>query len=102
MECVCRRDPTWVASFGHGTWGMRGDLDKLSTPERLERMLVMSELRRTHLVERIQAIKALHAKLTPEQQRVFDAAAISSPHRHRHHHPRHHSWTTVGQGSAGR
>jgi periplasmic protein CpxP/Spy len=70
---------------------MRGDLDKLSTPERLDRVLAMSELRRTHLVERVQAIKALYSQLTPEQQRLFDAEAMISPHRHRHHHPRRHS-----------
>jgi hypothetical protein len=41
---------------------MRGDLDKLSTPGRLDRVLAMSELRRTHLVERVQAIKALYSR----------------------------------------
>ena len=71
--------------------GMRGDLDKLSTPERLDRVLAMSELRRTHLVERVQAIKVLYAQLTPEQQRVFDAEAMPVPHRHGHHHPHHQS-----------
>ena len=70
---------------------MRGDFDKLSTPERLDRMLAMSELRRTHLLERAQAIKALYAQLTPEQQRMFDAEAMPRPHRHGHHHPRHQS-----------
>lgn len=42
--------------------GMRCDLDKLSTPGRLDRVLAMSELRRTHLVERVQAIKALYSR----------------------------------------
>lgn len=70
---------------------MRGDFEKLSTPERLDRMLAMSELRRSHLLERAQAIKALYVQLTPEQQRVFDAEAMPRPHRHGHHHPRHQS-----------
>lgn len=70
---------------------MRGDFDKLSTPGRFDRMLAMSELRSTHLVERVQAIKALYSQLTPEQQRVFDAEAMPLPHRHGHHHPRHQS-----------
>jgi len=89
---------TFAAATQHGArrsgmerQAMRGDLDKLSTPERLDRMLAMSELRRTHLVERVQAIKVLYAQLTPEQQRVFDAEAMPVPHRHGHHHPHHQS-----------
>ncbi len=87
---------TFAAATQHGSrhpglerQTMRGDFDKLSTPERLDRVLAMSELRRSHLLERAQAIKALYAQLTPEQQRVFDAEAMPRPHLHGHHHPRH-------------
>jgi len=52
---------------------MRAEFDKLNTPQRLDRMLAMSEMRRTRMLERSQAIKAFYAQLNPEQQKVFDA-----------------------------
>lgn len=52
---------------------MRGEFEKLNTPQRLDRMLAMSELRRTRMLERTQAIKAFYAQLSPAQQSVFDA-----------------------------
>lgn len=64
---------------------MRAEFDKLSTPQRLDRMLAMSEARRARMAERAQAIKAFYAQLTPEQQGVFDAEAM--PDRRRGHHP---------------
>ena len=63
---------------------MRSEFEKLNTPQRLDKMLSMSELRRTKMVERTQAIKAFYGQLTPEQQSVFDAEAL--PNRHREHH----------------
>lgn len=62
---------------------MRGEFEKLNTPQRLDKMLAMSELRRAKMVERSQATKAFYAQLTPEQQGVFDAEAM--PDRHRGH-----------------
>ena len=63
---------------------MRGEFEKLNTPQRLDKMLSMSEQRRAKMVERTQAIKAFYGQLTPEQQSVFDAEAM--PNRHREHH----------------
>jgi hypothetical protein len=62
---------------------MRGEFAKLSTPQRLDKMMAMSEARRAKMAERAQAIKAFYAQLTPEQQSVFDAEAM--PGRHGHH-----------------
>ena len=63
---------------------MRGEFEKLNTPQRLDKMLAVSEMRRAKMVERTQAIKAFYDQLTPEQQSVFDAEAM--PNRHRAHH----------------
>lgn len=52
---------------------MRGEFEKLSTPQRLDRMLAMAEARRARMLERSQAIKTFYAQLSPEQQKVFDA-----------------------------
>ena len=52
---------------------MRAEFDKLNTPQRLDRMLALSETRQAKMLERSQAIKAFYAQLNPEQQKVFDA-----------------------------
>ncbi len=64
---------------------LRGELENLDTPQRLDRMLAMSEARRAEMAERAEAVKTFYAKLTPQQQKVFDAEAM--PMRHRDHHP---------------
>jgi len=67
---------------------MRDEFKKLNTPQRLDKMLAMSELRHGRMVERSQVTKAFYAQLTPEQQAVFDAETTSDRHRghgrHRH------------------
>jgi Spy/CpxP family protein refolding chaperone len=66
---------------------MRGEFAKLTTPQRLDKMLAMADQRHARMAERAQAIKTFYAQLTPEQQSVFDAEAM--PGRHggeRHHH----------------
>ena len=52
---------------------MRAEFDKLNTPQRLDRMIALSETRQAKMLERSQAIKAFYAQLNPEQQKVFDA-----------------------------
>lgn len=69
---------------------MRDEFAKLNTPQRLDKMLAMSEQRRARMIERSQATRAFYAQLTPAQQGVFDAEAM--PGRHRgHDHRRHQS-----------
>jgi protein CpxP len=65
---------------------MRGEFEKLNTPQRLDKMLAMSELRRAKMLERTQAVKTFYAQLTPEQQTVFDAEAMPDRHREQHQH----------------
>jgi len=61
------------------------EMAKLSTPERLDKM---QTLRAQHMAEmsaamdkRAQATKALYAVLTPEQQKLFDAAMMHGQHQ---------------------
>ena len=68
---------------------MREEFAELSTPERLDRMQAMAEVRRAGTAERAEAIKAFYAQLSPEQQRAFDAEAMPSRQRGRHHRHRH-------------
>lgn len=67
---------------------MRDEFEKLNTPQRLDKMLAMSEVRRARMVERALATKAFYAQLSAEQQAVFDAEA--KPGRHRGHAGKHH------------
>lgn len=73
---------------------MKAELAKLSTPERMDRMLAMSDMRRARMVERAEAIKAFYAQLSAEQQGIFDAEAMPkrrAGHRHHHNQLRHSS-----------
>lgn len=66
---------------------MRAEFAKLNTPQRLDKILAMSDLRHAKMLERIQATKAFYAQLSPEQQSVFDAQAMPGRHGgHDHHH----------------
>lgn len=83
---------TSASQFGAGNQrldrkAMRDEMQKLSTPERLDKMQAMAEQRQARMLERSKAIKAFYAQLTPEQQSVFDAARmLKGPHGHRHGH----------------
>jgi hypothetical protein len=68
---------------------MRAEFEKLSTPQRLDKMLEMSEVRRAWLAERAEAVKAFYGQLTPEQQQVFDSQAMPGRHGGHHAHRRH-------------
>jgi len=73
--------------MGGDRQAMRAEFARLSTPERVDRMLARSEARRARMAGRAEAIKAFYAQLTPAQQQVFDAEAMPGRHRaqHRHH-----------------
>lgn len=61
----------------------RAELQKLSTPERLDKMKAMHDKHMADMnaamTKRIDATKALYAVLTPEQQKIFDAHGM--PHQ---------------------
>ena len=58
------------------TQAQRADMDKLTTPERIDKMRAMRAERMTQMNaamdKRGDATKALYSALTPEQQKVFD------------------------------
>lgn len=65
---------------------MRAEFAKLTTPQRMDKMLEMSDKRRVNMVERAQATKAFYAQLSPAQQAVFDAEAKFKGHGRGGHH----------------
>lgn len=52
------------------------EMQKLSTPERIDRMRAMRTERNAEMDKRADATKTFYAALTPEQKKVFDAKAM--------------------------
>ena len=54
-------------------WLEMKDMDKLTTPERIDRMRAIRAQRAAEMDRRGDAVKAFYATLTPAQQKTFDA-----------------------------
>lgn len=52
---------------------MRAEMQKLTTPERIEKMKAMRATRDAEMDKRSEAVKTLYAALTSEQKAVYDA-----------------------------
>ena len=63
---------------------MHEEMEKLTTPERIERMNAMKAQRDTEMARRSEAVKTFYAALNPEQQKVYDANAMRGGHGGRH------------------
>jgi protein CpxP len=48
------------------------DFDKMTTPERIDKMMTLKEERDVEINKRMNAAKNFYAALTPSQQKVFD------------------------------
>lgn len=58
----------------------RGEMDHLSTPERLDKMVAHIDEMRARLVAHAAAVKQFYAQLTPSQQKAFDELAPMMMH----------------------
>lgn len=61
----------------------RAELDKLTAPERMERMLAHMKEGERRMADHIAATKDFYAVLTPEQKKIFDDAFRHGPDHHR-------------------
>ncbi len=61
------------------------EMDKLTTPQRLEKMQALHQERQAQANQHLQATKTFYASLTPEQQKVFD-----QQHNRQGRHGKHH------------
>lgn len=75
-----RASKAGMYSMGGDRKATRGEFEKLKTPQRLDKRLAMSDIRRAKMLERSRATKAFYAQLSPQQKAVFDAEA--KPNRH--------------------
>lgn len=67
----------------------RKEMEKLTTPERMEKMLERSKEHQAKMQEHLAALKTFYAVLTPEQQKIFDDS-----HRNMRHHFMQHKQAT--------
>lgn len=69
--------------------GQRGELERMTTPERIDRMRQMRALRAQEMDRRGEATKTFYAQLTPAQQKAFDEISLKFHHggRGRDHRP---------------
>ena len=70
----------------------RGEFEKLTTPERIDRMRAMRAQHIAEMDKRADATKTFYAALSPEQKKVFDTESSRFGHRGGRggHHGRHH------------
>ena len=71
--------PARAGGPGMGMGMNRAEFDKLTTPQRIDRMQQMADQRHTEMKQRGDAVKAFYAQLTPEQQKTFDQAHRFGP-----------------------
>lgn len=60
----------------------RAEIDKLSAPERMEKMLDFMKEGEKHMANRVAATKEFYAVLTPEQQKIFNEEFGRGHRRH--------------------
>ena len=65
----------------------RGELDKLTTPERIDRMRALQAQRTAQMDKRFDATKTFYAALSADQKKIFDAETLRRGHGGRHHGP---------------
>jgi Spy/CpxP family protein refolding chaperone len=54
----------------------RAEMEKLTTPERIDKMQALKAQRHAEMTQRGDATKTFYAALTPEQKKVFDAETL--------------------------
>jgi len=81
LKLTAAQEPAWTAFTAAMQPGERTarldhkDMDKLTTPERIDRMRALRAQHAAEADRRGEATKTFYAALTPEQQKTFDAQA---------------------------
>ncbi|MCM2253992.1 MAG: Spy/CpxP family protein refolding chaperone [Ramlibacter sp.] len=64
----------------------RGDFERLTTPERIDRMRTLRATRAAEMDRRGEATKTFYAALSSEQKKLFDDMSLRRGHGHGRHH----------------
>ena len=91
LKITATQEPAWktfVESIkpntppdSHGMQPDHKEMDKLSTPARMEKMLEKLKEHETMMQTRLTSLKTFYAVLTPEQQKIFDDSHRQMMHR---------------------
>jgi periplasmic protein CpxP/Spy len=79
LQITPAQEPAWTAFVGSMAMPKamarpsKTDMEKMTTPQRLDHMQAMKTQRDAHMTQRMQATKTFYNALTPEQQKRFDA-----------------------------
>lgn len=67
---------------------LRAEMEKLTTPQRIDKMQALKAQRDAEMTKHANAVKALYAALTPAQQKAFDLESMRHGRMDRHgdHH----------------
>lgn len=89
LKLSAAQEPAWKAYIAKVQPGEpparpdRAELDKLTAPERMERMLAHMKEGEQRMADHIAATKEFYAVLTPEQKKIFDDAFRHGRGHHR-------------------
>jgi protein CpxP len=92
LKLTPAQEPAWKAFVERMKPGARparpdrAEMEKLTAPERMERMLGMMKEAEKRMADRLAAVKEFYSVLTPEQQKVFNEQFGPGRH-HRGHRP---------------
>jgi protein CpxP len=92
LKLTAAQEPAWNTFAGKMKPGERparpdrAEMERLSAPERMERMLAMMKQGEQRMADRLAAVKEFYAVLTPEQQKTFNEQFGPGRH-HAHHRP---------------
>lgn len=95
LKLTAAQEPAWTTFTSsmqppaHGPRPDKAAMEKLTTPERIDKMRALHAERSAQMEKRAEATKAFYAALTPEQQKVFDANTMQH-HGRGEHGGRHH------------
>lgn len=103
LKLSAAQEPAWKTFTTAVTPGAmpahpdRAAMEKMSAPERMEKMLTFSKERLVKMESRLAALKTFYAVLSPEQKKVVDAS--HSIMRNRMHHGMHRGMQEGEQGT---
>lgn len=94
LKLSAAQEPAWKTFTDAITPGAmpahpdRAAMEKMTAPERMEKMLALSKERQVKMESRLAALKTFYAVLTPEQKKIVDASHRSMHGGMRGHHMR--------------
>ena len=91
LKLTAAQEPAWktftdaIAPGAMPAHPDRATLDKMTAPERMEKMLAMSKERQAKMEGHLAALKTFYAVLTPEQKKILDTTHNRMHDRHMQH-----------------